>query len=250
MEEKILIKSDRYNIGKILCIIAISVAIVCVLIGVVRYKIFIADYELCDVTVFVESPYVESHYKVYPQKCNESEWYDKCYEHQYTENYDALKSATEYAEWHVKWTARIGCIAVVGVSLLCTFIYFWLRSYEMVVTDKRVYGKAAFGKRVDLPVDSVSAIGSKWPKGIAVATSSGKIAFLMIKNRDAIHKCVSDLLIERQSKPVVASATAPVPKQEAPVSNADELKKYKELLDMGAITQEEFDAKKKQLLGL
>ena len=36
----------------------------------------------------------------------------------------------------------------------------------------------------------------------------------------------------------------------APVSAADELKKFKELLDMGAITQEEFDAKKKQLLGL
>lgn len=34
------------------------------------------------------------------------------------------------------------------------------------------------------------------------------------------------------------------------VSNADELKKFKELLDMGIITQEEFDAKKKQLLGL
>ena len=33
-------------------------------------------------------------------------------------------------------------------------------------------------------------------------------------------------------------------------SPADELKKYKELLDMGIITQEEFDAKKKQLLGL
>ena len=32
-------------------------------------------------------------------------------------------------------------------------------------------------------------------------------------------------------------------------SPADELKKFKELLDMGAITQEEFDAKKKQLLG-
>ena len=36
----------------------------------------------------------------------------------------------------------------------------------------------------------------------------------------------------------------------APASNADELKKYKELLDMGVISQEEFDAKKKQLLGL
>ena len=34
------------------------------------------------------------------------------------------------------------------------------------------------------------------------------------------------------------------------VSSADELKKFKELLDSGVITQEEFDAKKKQLLGL
>ena len=34
------------------------------------------------------------------------------------------------------------------------------------------------------------------------------------------------------------------------VSSADEIKKYKELLDSGIITQEEFDAKKKQLLGL
>ena len=33
-------------------------------------------------------------------------------------------------------------------------------------------------------------------------------------------------------------------------SSADELKKFKELLDGGIITQEEFDAKKKQLLGL
>lgn len=34
------------------------------------------------------------------------------------------------------------------------------------------------------------------------------------------------------------------------VSAADEIKKYKELLDMGAITEEEFDKKKKQLLDL
>lgn len=33
-----------------------------------------------------------------------------------------------------------------------------------------------------------------------------------------------------------------------PASAADEIKKFKELLDMGAITQDEFDAKKKELL--
>lgn len=34
------------------------------------------------------------------------------------------------------------------------------------------------------------------------------------------------------------------------VSAADEIKKFKELLDMGVISQEEFDSKKKQLLGI
>lgn len=34
------------------------------------------------------------------------------------------------------------------------------------------------------------------------------------------------------------------------ISNADELKKYKDLLDSGVISQNEFDAKKKQILGL
>ena len=34
------------------------------------------------------------------------------------------------------------------------------------------------------------------------------------------------------------------------ISSANELAKYKEIMDQGIITQEEFDAKKKQLLGL
>ena len=38
--------------------------------------------------------------------------------------------------------------------------------------------------------------------------------------------------------------------KETSISDADEILKYKKLLDAGAITQEEFDAKKKQLLGL
>ena len=44
--------------------------------------------------------------------------------------------------------------------------------------------------------------------------------------------------------------TAPSPVSSSACSAADELKKFKELLDLGIITQEEFDAKKKQLLGM
>lgn len=42
----------------------------------------------------------------------------------------------------------------------------------------------------------------------------------------------------------------PMQNQSTQISVADEILKFKKLLDMGAITQEEFDAKKKQLLNL
>lgn len=136
-------------------------------------------------------------------------------------------------------------VAAVGI-FLGGIISAWISRCEISVTDKRVYGKAAFGKRVDLPLDSISAVGSGWPKAISVATSSGRIAFPLVENCDEIHRTISNLLLKRQSKASSVSAI----KQEIPQSSADELKKYKELLDSGVITQEEFDAKKKQLMGL
>lgn len=44
--------------------------------------------------------------------------------------------------------------------------------------------------------------------------------------------------------------STPVAPANSVISDADEIKKFKELLDSGIITQAEFDAKKKQLLGL
>lgn len=141
------------------------------------------------------------------------------------------------------------CMFFGGLILvaLAMVLLLYIGKCQIVVTNVRVYGKAAFGKRVDLPIDSISAVSSMALfSGIAVSTSSGKISFLGLKNADEIHKAISALLIERQSK----STPAQVIQQEVPQSNADELKKYKDLLDSGVISQEEFDAKKKQLLGL
>ncbi len=53
--------------------------------------------------------------------------------------------------------------------------------------------------------------------------------------------------IEKQREELTAPQTNTIIQQ---TSAADELKKFKELLDMGIISQEEFDEKKKQLLGL
>ena len=117
---------------------------------------------------------------------------------------------------------------------------------EIVITDKRVYGKVLLGQRVDLPLDSISAVGTFWLKGVSVSSSSGRIKFAFIKNRNEIHECISKLLIERQS---TSKENVPTKSCETVIS-ADEIKKFKDLLDSGIITQEEFDAKKKQLLGL
>ena len=138
---------------------------------------------------------------------------------------------------------------IIGAFGIFSLIFYWaIAKMEINVTNKRVYGIARFGKRVDLPLDSISAVATGMLKGIAVATSSGKIHFTGISNNKEIHEVISKLLIERQGKEKPVTSTDI--RQEKSQSNADELKKFKDLLDSGVITQEEFDAKKKQLLGL
>lgn len=133
-------------------------------------------------------------------------------------------------------------------GIVTAIIYGMVSCCEIVVTDKRIYGKVAFGKQVDLPLDSVSAVAvsSVFTQGVSVATSSGSITFFYLSERNKIASKIRNLLIDRQSK---APAQTTI-KQEIPQSNAEELRKYKELFDMGVISKEEFDAKKKQLLGL
>ena len=136
----------------------------------------------------------------------------------------------------------------IPMLILTVVFYFWMSNCSLTVTNKRVYGQAAFGKRVDLPFDMISATATGGFNSISVATSSGKISFWLLNNRNDVFDVISNLLIERQSKEKTITTTTI--KQEIPQSNADELKKFKELLDMGVITQDEFEAKKKQLLNL
>jgi len=139
-------------------------------------------------------------------------------------------------------------ILALAMAAITGVVYWATAGCEIVVTDKQIYGKVAFGKRVDLPLDSVSAVAttSVLTQGVSVSTSSGRITFLFLKKKDEIASKIRELLIERQNKNIVSTTS----KLEDHKSDAEEIKKYKELLDSGIISQEEFDAKKKQLLGL
>ena len=133
--------------------------------------------------------------------------------------------------------------SIISPSLIVpTLVMFFVTNgCSITVTDKRVYGKASFGKRVDLPLDSISTVASRtFLNCISVSTSSGNISFFLAKNHIQIHEAINDLLINRQNIPTATHVDSPI----------EELRKYKELLDNGIITQEEFDTKKKQLLEL
>lgn len=144
---------------------------------------------------------------------------------------------------------KIPFIIVLFASALVAGIFYLIYSKtELVVTDKRVYGKTSWGKRVDLPIDSVSAVGTSFLNTIAVTTASGAIKFGMIVNRNEVHEKITNLLVKRQGERKNEVLDNAIVNRD--ISSADELKKYKDLLDQGIISQEEFDAKKKQLLGL
>lgn len=206
MDEKILIKSERYNINKFLSIL---------------FKLGIIASIIFSFVAIVEE-------------------FSYCIE--YREN-PILDTIGHY----FRLDFPIALIIIVSTLVVIGIIYMWLRSYELTVTNKRVFGKVAFGKRVDLPVDSVSAIGTiSLMKGVSVSTASGKIKFIFIKNSQKIYDVLNNLLIVRQQDKQIASHQG----NTMVSSNTDELKKFKELLDSDIITQEEFDKKKEQLLGL
>ena len=131
-------------------------------------------------------------------------------------------------------------------AIILTIIYLISRKCELCITENSVKGKTLFGKEVVLPLYMVSAYSTrKFLSTVAVATSSGITKFALIGNYYEIGKVLSQKINERQE------ATATPKSTPAPQSNSmDDLKKLKDLLDAGIITQEEFDAKKKQLLGL
>ena len=137
---------------------------------------------------------------------------------------------------------------VLDLGLLFSIYSFilWLSIKDncITVTNKRVYGVTKWSKRVDLPLNQISAVATGSLKGIAVGTSSGRIVFKAIENYIDVHKEITCLLAAKQD------ATAVQTVKVESTSNIEDLKKLKDLLDSGVITQEEFDAKKKQLLGL
>lgn len=87
-----------------------------------------------------------------------------------------------------------------------------------------------------------------------IANAYVKVAILdnPVQNMSPFHKMVADAVEKIYSALRSFLSTKPGATETQPetTGTADEILRFKNLLDNGAITQEEFDAKKKQLLGL
>lgn len=247
MDETILITSEQYKVKRFLKAMVLIGLVLTLILTFYFFSYYVSWYNkkwgdhehslLCYSDWFRDDWYTDEH------NGGLREWKMDCTPAVYG-------NAVSYAvsEFFQNYLVIPVCLAPLALfGLIGGLIYLRLRSYELTVTDKRIFGKAAWGKRVDLPVDSISATAmTKFLNGVSVSTASGSISFLLIKNADAVYDVINKLLIERQQE-----NARNVPVASAPVSDAaDEIKKFKELLDMGIITQDEFDAKKKQLLGL
>lgn len=249
--EKIVIKSERESIVKLVAIIAVF-GVVFIVLGVIigikdknDYRKHLSDaYDSFKISstptyslthnreAYKMSEIYSQKKKVYKGDSLKDNVIDEAMDGLYTPDY----------------TLKLPLIIGGGIMIFfAAMILEAFRKVELTVTDKRVTGKCAWGKVVELPINQVSAIAMGGKKGVAIATSSGMVKFSYIKNREQIFNAVSELLKNKQDTPV--QAAAPVV-QNISQSDADELAKFKQLLDSGAITQEEYDAKKKQLLGL
>ena len=116
---------------------------------------------------------------------------------------------------------------------------------KLIYAQKRAFG-GDFSKTVSY--DSINDISTKvgWMKGELNIDCMTEYMNFWVSN-DTVEK-IRNLALEAMEGYRNQKNTPTVAVNQ--VSPAEELKKFKELLDMGIITQEEFDAKKKQLLGL
>lgn len=149
-----------------------------------------------------------------------------------------------------------------GSTLEVYDTYLIINHMQVGFMSNAMNGGALGGKRIDFK--NLTSVQFREPAGFTVGfiqfaypgsveSKGGVSAMINDENSIPIQPAMVEQAREivdfiQKKKDELSSPQANTIIQQA--STADELKKFKELLDMGVITQEEFDTKKKQLLGL
>lgn len=155
--------------------------------------------------------------------------------------------------WAYFWGEFFSFRLMYGYILIASVIAFLVsiimksntEKSEITVTNEEIFGMLPHGKEVHIPLNQITAINRSSFNGVSI-TSIGNVSnFHCIENREEVMKAISYLLANPQQ-----SSMQPTQSASANDGEAEQLKRLKDLLDSGVLTQEEFDTKKKQILGL
>lgn len=127
------------------------------------------------------------------------------------------------------------------IATILTIIISIEKQKEIIVDGDSLFCRCSKKKSLNFMVEDIVSIKAS-KIGLSLRGKSFKFKIFFISNIDELKNVITDKLsvVKRDDENTVILNS----------SEADELKKFKELFDSGVITQEEFDAKKKQILGL
>lgn len=226
MEEKIIIRSTPFVTLKTLLIFVIVGA----LLGIMVASLFSAG-ERADRLAEAEPIFeqYESHIETYKnakkkeQRGEELDYYEETilsystaskyaisrfyfdYERNILEDY---ASPEDYASAGAAPYIAVGIGLAFTISFFGLIYYLLLRSLQVTVTDKRVYGHTGWFRDISIPLYAVTSVSTLPFRGFIVGSASVKIPLFWVRNYKAMYKTLNELLM---NAPVASVApTAPI----------------------------------------
>lgn len=183
-------------------------------------------------------------------------------------NYSRVTRSGWEFSYPAEWELLCFVIVIIFLVLLLIINKSYLKNDKhcsMELNDKGVKGvrKSIFSKRdLNLPieqVDSIMVFYSFWDTlfggdTLVIRSASGIIKFPWVRNAkefsDATLAKIDEFKqnVKEANRNLVASVIDHSGNKTGTQSNAQKIKDLKELLEIGAISQEEFDVKRKELL--
>lgn len=94
----------------------------------------------------------------------------------------------------------MGLISGIVLAIFGLIISAILKKRELIVTNKRVIARGAFGFRADLPIEKITDVSMRWFNGIGCASPSLRIRFHFCKNKTEIFDTIISESLQRDSK--------------------------------------------------
>ena len=90
----------------------------------------------------------------------------------------------------------VGGIPLIILSIILSVI---LKKRELVITNKRIIARSAFGFRTDIPIEKITNISMRWFGGIGCGSPSTKVRFHFCKNKQEIFDTIASETLKRDS---------------------------------------------------